>query len=437
MRNALLIVLLWGGLCTLLPAQVPTGFSYQAVARDSSGACLSDRLISLRISIEDDSAATSPIYQELFPNVQTNAVGHFQVIIGSGQLQGGSPAFETLSWNSTLQSRSLKVELSPNNDLNLQVVGTVPIYAIPYAVAASNGKQFSHVNEDEFIIFYGKNGEANASIGGLPDLNGDRNMGVLRLFDDLGNETVRIFGSSASTLPGGAGWIHLFGENGSRNVELSMRNAVDDPNLGAIRLRDENDASRVEFTINPLGAGSATYRGANGNLNVAIGNSGNTSDYGALTVRDDQGTSQVSLFIDGNGNGNVAADLKPFFMDHPTKPGYEIWYCAIEGPEAAAYERGTVELVDGRAEVRFSDHFELVANPNTLTIMLTPWSAESQGLAVVERSSTGFVVQELRGGTGRYRVDWEAKAVRKNHENWQVVRKKEPDPYADHNSETE
>ena len=111
-------------------------------------------------------------------------------------------------------------------------------------------------------------------------------------------------------------------------------------------------------------------------------------------------------------------------MDHPKDPTKEIWYASLEGPEAGAYERGTFTLVNGEAFVPFSDHFENVINPSTLTVQMTPLSADSEGLAVIEKTSKGFRVKELRKGTGNYKVDWEAKGVRAGYENYKVVRTK-------------
>ena len=94
-------------------------------------------------------------------------------------------------------------------------------------------------------------------------------------------------------------------------------------------------------------------------------------------------------------------------------PDKEIWYASIEGPEAAAYVRGTAKLVNGKAEIVFPEHFELVANPQTLTINLTPLDASSKGLAVISKTEGGFEIKELFDGQGNYEFDWEAKAVRK------------------------
>jgi len=45
---------------SLLHAQVPQGMSYQAVARDANGECLSNATISVQFSLRD-SSATGPI----------------------------------------------------------------------------------------------------------------------------------------------------------------------------------------------------------------------------------------------------------------------------------------------------------------------------------------------------------------------------------------
>ncbi|MBK8956186.1 MAG: hypothetical protein IPM34_11620 [Saprospiraceae bacterium] len=127
------------------------------------------------------------------------------------------------------------------------------------------------------------------------------------------------------------------------------------------------------------------------------------------------------IFVQGT-QSVVNANVKNFSMDHPNDPTKEIWYACVEGPEAAAYERGSIQLVNGEAYVPFSEHFELVINPSTMTIQLTPGSADSEGLAVVEKTSKGFRVKELRKGKGNYSFDWEAKGVRKGYEDYKVER---------------
>ncbi len=97
-----------------------------------------------------------------------------------------------------------------------------------------------------------------------------------------------------------------------------------------------------------------------------------------------------------------------------------IRYTSVEGPEAAIYIRGTLELVDGHAHIQFPDHFSSLAVPSSITATLTPRSALSKGLAVVDTGPNGIEVMELSGGTGNYSFDYLVHAVRKGFEDYQV-----------------
>ena len=183
-------------------------------------------------------------------------------------------------------------------------------------------------------------------------------------------------------------------------------------------------------------AGISAYMslsGSNNADNIIMSSllSGGTSYYnnGALGVYGPQGTEgdtpPVLLFVDANGRGTLTLNgVKNFRIPHPEKEDKEIWYGCIEGPEAAAYERGTYQLTNGEAFIPFSEHFSVVGNHNTMTVILTPLDANSKGLAVVEKLSNGFRVKEMNNGNGNYEFDWEVKAVRKGFENFKVIREK-------------
>lgn len=159
---------------------------------------------------------------------------------------------------------------------------------------------------------------------------------------------------------------------------------------------------------------------------------------GFIAVMDNQGAIQAGMYVNAQGNGDIFADVmsattisanvKNFRMDHPQDESKEIWYACIEGPEAGAYDRGTATLSGGEATVKFSEHFQLVSNPSTMTVILTPLSAESKGLAVIEKNPDGFTVRELMNGNGSYSFDWEVKCVRKGYEDYKVVREKSKAP---------
>ena len=128
------------------------------------------------------------------------------------------------------------------------------------------------------------------------------------------------------------------------------------------------------------------------------------------------------MYVNASGQGQIFADVKNFKMDHPTDAGKSLWYASLEGPEAAAYERGTATLKDGEIFIQYTDHYKIVANTSSTTVLLTPHSADTYGLAVIEKRIDGFKVKELKNGNGNFSFDWEVKAVRKGFENYEVIR---------------
>jgi ribosomal protein S6E (S10) len=191
------------------------------------------------------------------------------------------------------------------------------------------------------------------------------------------------------------GFVQTFGPNGSLNSVLEFIGG--NHNHGSISARDANGEERAQMFVSDDGRGY-------------------------FRVRDVNGSERARMFVDGSGRGVVSADIKNFSVPHPNQPGKEIVYASIEGPEAAAYARGTGRLVNGRAIIALPEHFTAIAAEETMTIQLTPRSAESLGLAVVEKSLTGVVVRELFKGSGSYDFDFLIMAVRRGYENYQPVR---------------
>jgi hypothetical protein len=57
-----------------------------------------------------------------------------------------------------------------------------------------------------------------------------------------------------------------------------------------------------------------------------------------------------------------------------------------------------------------------------MTVQVTPLSGDSLGLAVTGKSIEGITVKELQSGTGTYDFDYMVMAVRKGHEDYEVIR---------------
>ncbi|MEP7194905.1 MAG: hypothetical protein ABI851_00180 [Saprospiraceae bacterium] len=163
------------------------------------------------------------------------------------------------------------------------------------------------------------------------------------------------------------------------------------------------------------------FGGIPGTALLAANVSGTTVPY--MGVFNTTGNGLIGgIYRNAAGQSVVQANIKNFVMDHPKDPTKEIWYACVEGPEAAAYNRGTTQLVNGEAFIKFSEDFSLILNPSTMTIQLTPISAESEGLAIVERNEEGFKVKELHKGKGNYQFDWQVTAVRKGYEDFKPIR---------------
>ncbi|MEZ4828313.1 MAG: hypothetical protein R3C61_18790 [Bacteroidia bacterium] len=135
-KSLILFVFLLGMLSTY--AQVPQSFSYQAVARDNQNNCLSNTLINIQISILNNSTSGTVIYRERHENIQTNAVGHFQINIGKGIPQVGPQvlAFSDINWSA--DSRFVKVEIAPGNSNTYSEIGTSQFLSVPFAMYAQN-----------------------------------------------------------------------------------------------------------------------------------------------------------------------------------------------------------------------------------------------------------------------------------------------------------
>jgi hypothetical protein len=168
-------------------------------------------------------------------------------------------------------------------------------------------------------------------------------------------------------------------------------------------------------------AASAVWYG-NGSSSVIITGSGKKPGHGAIYVADAKSATRAGMYVDDKGKGVLYADVKNFVVDHPDRPGKQIIYASLEGPEAAIYERGTAQLVDGEATIEFSEHFSLMLAQQGMTVILTPLSADSKGLAVIEKGQKGIRIKELSNSRGNYAFDWEVKGIRKGYEDFQVVR---------------
>jgi len=219
--------------------------------------------------------------------------------------------------------------------------------------------------------------------------------------------------SSATIYP----WSIGLNYNNSSSVYANTNNASSSLNLSASGLKISQNADVS------IGGDIRTY-GANNSLNCFMASLNGYPNNGYVGVGNSSSAIQAGIYVNATGQGIVFGNTKSFVVDYPKDSTKNIWYACIEGPEAAMYERGTAKLSNGKATIKLSETFRLLASSKNLTVILTPLSANSKGIAVVEKSIHDFSVQELFNGNGSYEFDWEIKAVRKEHEDWKVIRDK-------------
>jgi hypothetical protein len=112
-------------------AQVPQGFNYQAVARNSVGVLLNNQLLGVRLSVHQGSAGGTVVYSER-QTPTTNTFGLFTVTVGQGTVLSG--VFNTINWSSG--NYWLEVGLDVTGGTTYTSMGTSQLLSVPYAMYA-------------------------------------------------------------------------------------------------------------------------------------------------------------------------------------------------------------------------------------------------------------------------------------------------------------
>jgi hypothetical protein len=121
---------------TSVVAQVPGGFSYQAVVRNTSGEIAAHQSVKFRFSLLQGSATGTAVYVET-QSALTNSYGMANLTVGQGTPASGT--FDPTGWGTN--SHFLKVELDPDNGNIFTHLGTTQLMAVPYAFHAKTAEQ--------------------------------------------------------------------------------------------------------------------------------------------------------------------------------------------------------------------------------------------------------------------------------------------------------
>lgn len=143
MRKLIFIFCL--AIASLSYAQVPKGFTYQAIIRDNNGNPMSNKQVNIRISILDNDISGNTIYQETNA-VSTNEFGLLNLIIGEGNPTIGD--FNGISWKN---SNYFKVELDADNTGNYDLLGINKLQSVPYAFFAEKSNKSTYADTAFYV----------------------------------------------------------------------------------------------------------------------------------------------------------------------------------------------------------------------------------------------------------------------------------------------
>jgi hypothetical protein len=126
-------------LFNFLFCQFPNKISYQANLRDLNNLILSNKNISIKISLFSDSQLTKKIYSE-FHFTKTNTNGLISIIIGDGEnIQGD---LEYLKWSEG--SIYIQSELDPTGGTNFVIKDAKKLLSVPFAFHSKTAESLTN-----------------------------------------------------------------------------------------------------------------------------------------------------------------------------------------------------------------------------------------------------------------------------------------------------
>lgn len=117
--------------CIHIQGQAPNLFNYQSVVRNSMGEPQSNKNVSMRSSILEDSVDGNTIYSETH-NLVTSNLGLVTAAIGSGTIESGD--FNQIDWAGG--ARFIKIEFDTEGGTNYSLAGVQQLLSVPYALYA-------------------------------------------------------------------------------------------------------------------------------------------------------------------------------------------------------------------------------------------------------------------------------------------------------------
>ena len=424
MKTKILLIILY--FCTLAAyvlAQNPL-LKYQAVLRDATGAHLPDQEVTINFSFLDGEAGV-PVYTETHAT-KTNELGLLNLQIGSGINTTGDLT-DALTKNNAHLKVSIDMQ-NENTEFDPVRLGEVGIATLARQIDPNSNIKMSGLE----VLPPGV--ETFAKVAA--DVNPSTGISSLKVFSDNENgycshldcsqtsASTSVFGDlgHVATLAGtesGMNFMMMAPTNTTQLIPGSFQNFVNGSQGPIInsQIWSTSEGPGLMQTFDPSGG-----------VNVSISHVAGSLGGGMFLYGSDKASPKAWFYVDAQDQSNLIVDNMGIAAPAPGRANEEIVYSAVTGGESASYDRGTAQLVNGEAHIIFPSHFRTVTDLNSMTVTVTPLSAESNGIAVIEKTAIGFKVKELHEGQGNYAFDYQVMCRRKGHEKYEVVRKKVSEP---------
>ena len=123
----------------------PQAFNYSGVARNASNSPIANQTIGIQLSILKGSAVTGTVVYKENHFTNTDALGLFNIAVGTGAVQSGT--FSTIDWSN--DTYYLRVGLDATGGTNFVTMGSTQLLSVPYALyAKSAGTATSATDHD-------------------------------------------------------------------------------------------------------------------------------------------------------------------------------------------------------------------------------------------------------------------------------------------------
>ena len=147
---------------TVILAQAPQGFNYQATVRNNSGQLVLNQNVLVKFNIYQNSATGTLVYSEN-QSATTDDLGHINLVVGQGTAT--TATFSTINWGSG--SYYLGIELNSGN--GYLTMGTTQLLSVPYALYANIAGNNQAATPNLASVLAVNNGANNLQIKNLAD----------------------------------------------------------------------------------------------------------------------------------------------------------------------------------------------------------------------------------------------------------------------------